>query len=666
MPAVEVERAVGEVLASAVAPAAAAHAGGARAQLGAPPVAVLVHGWRDGDRRGARPGIPARPGSRPSSSPGRDRRPIGCGSILEAAVRTLAVRHGAIEIEWVANGDQVTFLQLRPYRAPPPPRPWPPAGELPPGLDWRWDAAHNPLPLTPAQAGLVALVDAAGGTGFRQHVAGGYLSWAPGGTPARPRPSPRPPSRPSSRAIEREADAALAALGPTPALEAALATFAAFYPPIYGLLRPALHRARAALRAPLAARPTWPIPVLLPDPARRRAVAGQPAPPACRRDCAAASPGERQRAVDAYLAASATRAPSGTSPPPPTGSSRTPSPIACRTSRPAETPPPDWRAAAQQVRSRLPSPLHAVWDATLTSARAAAAAAEDDDWIYARLQAAVRRALLALGDRLTATARLARRDDVFYLPLATARALAAERTGARCRALAAAGRAAFAAALRDPPPLPRDAGPGLGAGAGAPGQRHRGRALGRVHHHDPAGPPPPADAVLVATTLLPTELPLLRVGGAGHRRRAGPWTTSPPRPASAASPPSRPSPAPGPGLRPGDLVLVDADAGLVIPARDRSPWSSHPSSGWKYAIRPLPAPLRSASSGPGGPAEATSRGMDRCSVSISSCGPSLLSRTHARARLEGVEHGRRGAERGHDHRPAGERSAGAGGSGPVR
>ena len=44
--------------------------------------------------------------------------------------------------------------------------------------DWHWDAAHNPLPLSPAQAGLVSLVDEQCRIGLRQRVVGGYLFYA--------------------------------------------------------------------------------------------------------------------------------------------------------------------------------------------------------------------------------------------------------------------------------------------------------------------------------------------------------------------------------------------------------------------------------------------------------------------------------------------------------
>ena len=96
---------------------------------------------------------------------------------LEAALATLVATHGAVELEWAATGDVPVFLQLRPYRAGRPRRAAANTGAAEPG--WRWDAAHNPLPLSPAQAGLVALVDARCAVPFAQQVRGGYLFYRP-------------------------------------------------------------------------------------------------------------------------------------------------------------------------------------------------------------------------------------------------------------------------------------------------------------------------------------------------------------------------------------------------------------------------------------------------------------------------------------------------------
>ena len=291
VPAAEVEAALREVLLSAVAPAAAAHAAARGRALAEPPVSVLVHRYQAGDHSGGAAWDPAAPDQPPVVDGREGPPPERVRAALEAALRALAARHGAVEIEWVADGEEVTFLQLRPYRAPVPPRPWAGSRGLPPGPAWRWDAAHNPLPLTPAQAGLVALVDAAGGTGFHQQVAGGYLFWAEGASPP-PRSIPPAAIGTELMRIEQSATAALAALGDHPALEPALRTFATFYQPIYGVLRPALHQARSALltflndHAPSPSDPIVPVPEPVPVPGLsgqgpgRRVTRVAPQPPA--------------------------------------------------------------------------------------------------------------------------------------------------------------------------------------------------------------------------------------------------------------------------------------------------------------------------------------------------------------------------------------------------
>src|SRR5262249_25968791 len=117
--------------------------------------------------------------------------------------------------------------------------------------------------------------------------------------------------------------------------------------------------------------------------------------------------------------------------------------------------------------SPLPSPRQAgrglgegsgdqILDEAVALAREAAAGAEDDAALYARVQAAVRRALLAQGRRLVQSGVLASADDVFWLPLEAvrrdARGEAALDAADAARAVADA-RAAYQRALADPPPL---------------------------------------------------------------------------------------------------------------------------------------------------------------------------------------------------------------------
>ena len=153
------------------------------------------------------------------------------------------------------------------------------------------------------------------------------------------------------------------------------------------------------------------------------------------------------------------------------------------------------------------------------AAREAAAIAEDDDALYARLQAGVRRALLGIGRRLHAAGRLCAVNDVFFLPLDLVRALEDPAVAAGAdpkftadgdlNAIVVAAREEFRAATAAPPSLRRIHSPitdivrGLGGAAG--------RVIGRVVHH-PTSMPTGPDTVLIASTLLPTELPLLAPG----------------------------------------------------------------------------------------------------------------------------------------------------------
>ena len=226
-----------------------------------------------------------------------------------------------------------------------------------------------------------------------------------------------------------------------------------------------------------------------------------------------------------------------------------------------------WREAAEAVRARLPENVHADWESRLTVARRAAAVAEDDDALYARLQAHVRRALLREGERLWTTGVLADPAEVFWLPLEAVRRDArgeASLEYAEAALALTAARSADAEARTNPPPL--GAADTLDVGTdvvrGRPGAA--GARIGSVriyrgdHEHDHA-----VDHVLVARTLLPTELPLLspaaivvETGGvldhvaAQARERAIPAVVGAVGACRA--------------LRDGDQVLVDGGAGLVV------------------------------------------------------------------------------------------------------
>jgi pyruvate,water dikinase len=550
VPVAEVAAAVRDVLVATLAPAPLAYA----ARRGLPPpelaMAVLVHPFTRGEASGTAAFDPAAPGhDAPLVEVTAGTLGAAARALVAKAAGALAAREGSIELEWVATGTSVLFLQLRPYRAPVR-RPWTHAGALAEGGPWTWDAAHNPLPLSPAQAGLVALVDERCRTPFRQRVAGGYLFTAPA---RETRPATPPAAAPSAlRALAGDADARLAALGPEASLEDALALFVAVYEPLYGAIQPAARDARDALAAFLAAQgPAVSVAALLrgvPSLATERA----------RRAAAIAStsdPGERAAAVAAYLALFGDEVPVWDVAAPTFAEDPT------RLQRLVAAPP-----AALEAPDDPPLPGEG--RALLAAARAAAAAAEDDDVLYARVQSGVRRALLREGRRLQSQNLLARPEDVFWLPLETVRRNAGgvePLTLAAVTHAVATAREAHAAALADPPPLgPRAEGVDVRAGGVRGRAASGGRAVGPVHLHDPTGASPvPAGAILVARTLLPTELPLVapaaivvETGGIlGHvaalaRERNLPAIVDA---AGAVT-----------AFRTGDRVLVDGDAGVAV------------------------------------------------------------------------------------------------------
>ena len=220
----------------------------------------------------------------------------------------------------------------------------------------------------------------------------------------------------------------------------------------------------------------------------------------------------------------------------------------------------DWQEASVQVEAMLAPGMHDMWRKFLGAARAAVALGEADDWLYARAQTAVRRALLAIGQRLHRAPRLREVEDIFFLPLPLIRRAAnGGEESSDLATLASEGRNAWKRACNHPPPLPDGADSKAARGAGT-----GGRAIGRVTWHRPGLPTSAAaDTILVAKTLLPTELPLINAiafvtetGGpldhvaAQARERGIPAVVGVQGASSLFSD--------------GDLVLVDADAGLVV------------------------------------------------------------------------------------------------------
>lgn len=557
VPPAGVEDAVRRVLASALSPGAAAYAVAHGRKAGGAPIAVLIHAYVAGLAEGhaafapevtPEPEVMLRHGTLPPSAQAE----------LRSALRKISGELGPVEVEWVLSERGLVYLQLRPFQPKPKVVPWPGWQDLPPASDptsWTWDAAHNPLPLSPAQAGLVGFVDEHCRVGIRQCVFGGYLFYS---RDDRPLPHPMEgDARNYFEALRTDFEAGLARLGPVPALEAALSLFASLYERIFGVLQPALKPMRRQLQDFLRQHAPEQLPLLpvlgagvpsLAEERRRRAVAIQ----------LAGNDQERADATEEYLRLFGDEAPIWDVSSATYAEDR--SPLMLGPQAGGKAPTVDWRAAERQVAEQLARDQQEAWHRSLSLAREAISLCEADDWLYAKAQATVRRAILGIGRDLERAHRLASETDVFFLPLSVVRDLAggAER-GLDVGAMAAVGRARWLQSSRQPPPasMPQDDRTVRGHGTG-------GRAVGRIVQHRSGEPRSlPEDAVLLARTLLPTELPLI-TAAAIVTETGGPLDHV----AAQARERGIPAVIGAAGavgvLAEGDLVLVDADRGLVV------------------------------------------------------------------------------------------------------
>jgi pyruvate,water dikinase len=557
VPSTDVESAIRQVLCSALAPGAVAYAMAHGQPPARDPVAVLVHAFVTGQAEGSAAFAPGSMAG-PLVTLRRGQLPVEAESTLCQTLVTLAAARGSVEIEWVLAEGRVVYLQARPFEAPAPPVPWTGfdefAGDAGARSEWRWDVAHNPLPLSPAQAGLVELVDRRCSVGIRQRVLGGYLFYARD-LGALPAPIAAAAAGEFFSSLRAEVEARLGSMGARPDLESALELFVFAYQPIFGVLQPALRLAHENLRAFLETHAPAALALL---PTLRSGMASMASE---RRERAARifSAGSREGRADYladYLILFGDEAPiwdvcSATYAEDPKRFLRD----GARGT--GESAPSDWQGASARVEAMLPAHLHGQWRHLLDVARAAVALGEADDWLYARTQAAVRRGLLAVGRRLSDSACLRTAEDVFYLPLDLVRGLPGGQAGTALAALAAEGRAAWQRTRGLPPPLPAAACAKVVRGSGT-----GGRAVGRVAWHRP-GERASADTICVAKTLLPTELPLIgaiaivtETGGpldhvAAQARERGIPAVVGAHGASSV-------------FADGDLVLVDGDAGLVV------------------------------------------------------------------------------------------------------
>jgi phosphohistidine swiveling domain-containing protein len=554
IPTAQVQAAIREVFASALSPGAVAYALAHGLAPAAAPVTVLVHHYIQGDADGGAAYDKAPESFVVQIRGGRLSPPAR--EYLRHSVQALAEKHGPVEVEWAAVSDEIVFLQMRPYLPPVVQTDWPGWKDL--GEDpssWHWDQAHNPLPLSPVHEGLVGLVDLRCMMGFRQRVLGHYLFYTrddrlgPAAVSAEQAPT-------RFAALRAEVDARLSKLGMAPSFQEALDLFVSIHEPIFGVIQPALRSARARLKDFLRERAPASLSVYaqllagvesVASERRRRATALRSA------DTPQSGELARQRYLDMFGDES------------PVWDVAVPTCAECPESLgladiPAqENPASAFEQSVAWVEAQVEPERRSEWRELLDLARQAVALGEEDDWLYARAQAALRRALLRLGTGLAEQGRLARSDDVFFLRLDLASRLASGTPApADLQAQADAGRAAWQAACALPPPVAvtGDATTIKGVGTG-------GRAVGRVVVHRPGHPQQAQGQVLLASTLLPSELPLI-VAAALVIETGGPLDHV----ATQARERQLPAVVGATGatrvLHEGDLVLVDADRGLVV------------------------------------------------------------------------------------------------------
>jgi phosphohistidine swiveling domain-containing protein len=512
----EVARAVAAVRASADGPALRAYLA-ARGFDERARMAVLIQPWVAAERYGVAhsAGAHFRLESRAAGEPEwGDVRPsiVARDDAGELATGLRALERlvgGPVDAELASSrsGEQITWLQARPLNAP---RAQPSdAPTLPEPGRWTRDAEHNPDPLSPAQASLVAFVDGLG-VGSRQLVVGGQL-YVERGAPARGR---RPIAfgqlrRRFDSEIVPDCRAALAAANATPvSLDAALAAFAHVYRRYVGELSPSLSQARAELDRLLRTSTGEPL-------TAHAALLGGLGGATLARDQLLWQLGRGQATLADYLARYGDHAPAwdvatATDRERPDRVRQLATLVAASPSSPAERQAQARalaEAAADALADRLDRSARQELRSLLPRVREVLPIAEDDDLLFLAAQATVRRAILARA----ATLPLATLDDAFWLTLAELRAPPPELS-----ALVANRRAETAAQRRAIPPAAYEDGvPEWTAppsrtvlrGAATAG-RARGHAVViRALADAPTTLPP--DAILVAPALVPSLAPLL-------------------------------------------------------------------------------------------------------------------------------------------------------------
>ena len=481
----EVAAAIESVRASADAPALAAYLAARGLSRAGVRVAVLIQPVVDGEAYGVAhsasdafvveerlPGVPEW-GDVRARRVARD----DAGALATGMRALEAVVGGAVDAELARAGDAITWLQARPLVAAATASSAVTLGE--PGR-WRLDGEHNPDPLSAAQASLVAFADGLA-VGARLRVVDRYLYVEEDG-PARAQT--KIPLAELRRRFDDEIapDCArvLDAAARDGSLEAALDAYAHVYRRYYGEVSPSVGVARQTLAR-------------LGNDALLAGVGGA----TLARDQLLWELGRGAATLDEYVARFGDHAPSwdvATA----TDRERPDRVHALAAELAAQPASPQARHEAALARAAAAlAVLDEKTRAEVTVARAALPIAEDDDLLFLRAQAVVRRALLALGG-----------DDAFEATLDEARAhdfsRAAARRQARQDAAAAVPPIEFIDGVpRWPTPRARDVLRGAATAGSARGRAVIVRALADA----PASLPP--DAVLVVPAILPSLTPLI-------------------------------------------------------------------------------------------------------------------------------------------------------------
>lgn len=510
VPAAEVARAVEEVRRSVDAPAVAAYLAARGLRREAVKVAVLIQPFVDAESYGvAHSGrdsfaVEERAPGEPEWGDVQARQVARSdGGALAAGMRALETLVGApVDAELARSGDAITWLQARPLVAAGATRR--PATLAERGR-WRLDAEHNPDPLSMAQASLIAFADGLG-VGARLRVVDRYLYIERG--------APRGAAPIALDELRRRFDdelvpdcrRALDAADVDGGLDAALAAYAHVYRRYYGEVSPSLGAARTQLDRllrvhlgePLAAhgdllgglggatlerdQMLWQLAQTPPTATLDRYLArfGDHAPAW---DVATPTDRERPERVRA-LAVELAAQPS--------------SPRARHERAVAES-----ERTVAALRDRLDGAARAEHDRLWPLLREALPIAEDDDLLFLRAQATVRRALL----------RLRASDDVFEVTLDEARARDFSRAAElRAERLAATRRVPPSAFADGTPEWPSPSARDVLRGAASAGHA-RGRAV-IVRALADAPSSLPADAVLVVAAIVPSLTPLVAVARA--------------------------------------------------------------------------------------------------------------------------------------------------------